>query len=82
MTKQEIIDMFDAMFWIPSSYKRIRSDISTQNIKDFIFDTIMPEVLKSIILPEEEETNYSSLTRNNYSKYIKQKVKELYNINL
>ena len=51
-------------------------------LKDFIFETIIPEVLKSMLVYEWHWINPIIEKRKYANKLIKQKAKELYNINL
>jgi hypothetical protein len=43
---------------------------------------LIPEVLKSVMLEKREENNHINLAYNNYWKYIKNKAKEQFNIDL
>ena len=84
MNKEELeklIDNEDFMetYWL---YEDREEYFSKDKLKQFIFETIIPEVLKSVILEKREENNHIDLAYNNYWKYIKNKAKELYNINL
>ena len=85
MNREELIKMFNDKFkelWI-------QSDLHQRWVlRDFIFDTIIPEVLRSII-PElqntqtnDDEINSMRYWSNDCIYFIKQISKELYNINL
>jgi hypothetical protein len=86
MNREELEKMFDDKFPLERSqiwdWKVFQRTPSPEAVKQFIFETIIPEVLKSVMLEKREENNHIDLAYNNYWKYIKNKAKELYNINL
>ncbi len=81
MNKEQLEKMFDEKYWNELN-DRWNLDWLRNELKQFIFSTIIPEVLKSITLVKREETNHIDLAFNNYWKYIKQQAKELYWIDL
>ena len=89
MNREELEKMFDEIFsnlYEEEDYMdwSIWNNEKTDEVKQFIFDTITLEVLKSVIPKEEVDyTNDSYSAWYNRSIFIiKQKAKELYNINL
>jgi hypothetical protein len=86
MNKKMIEKMFDEKFSLIWEGMPIISEnweiYELQDIKQFIFDTIIPEILKSVLLDKREENNHIDLAYNNYWKHIKNKAKELYWIDL
>lgn len=91
MNRQELEKMFDGMFFynFGNIYKEetVESKHSQCNkIKEFIFDTVIPEVLKNV-LGYELQLQSGNKDHENFEKgvcflenNIKQKAKELYNI--
>ena len=89
MNREELEKMFDEIFsnlYEEEDYMdwSIWNNEKTDEVKQFIFDTITLKVLKSVIPKEEVDyTNDSYSAWYNRSIFIiKQKAKELYNINL
>ena len=93
MNRRQLEKMFDEEFdlWttlVQNNFWEHRVN-NNNEVKDFIFDTIIPEVLKSVITKElvfdEKEENddwFYWLWHNHNLKMIKQKAKEQFNINL
>lgn len=94
-TREELEKMFDETFWdlwkvdlYNEEWKPIWYKNNTDEVKQFIFETIIPEVLKSIIKDLLKDSMYWEEENNPYwycddlDKYIKQKAKELYWIDL
>ena len=92
MNKEQLEKMFDDEFNVNTTnpiYDHYNFDNhSPHEIKDFIFETIIPEVLKSVI-PEyrntqtkDDEINSMRYWRNDCIEEVKQKAKELYWIEL
>jgi len=96
MNREEIEKMFDKTIWInsikdfESLWEKTKELLSYEDnrIKQFIFNTIIPEVIKEI-LPEfkdthtkDDEINSMRRGHNDCIQYIKQKAKELYWIDL
>ena len=81
MNKKELEKMFDEEFdelLKIDRWERGYDELDvTDEVKQFIFKTIIPEVLNSV-LPEWNKKSYIST----YKNYIKPKIKELYNIDL
>ena len=73
MNKEQIEKMFDEFY-----YERI---VNSEIIEDFIFDTVIPEVLESV-MPEENQAGIATWKYTECIEDIKQKAKELYNITL
>ena len=76
MNREELEKMFNEKFWVKEwkiNFVCWKKDLP-EEIKDFIFDTIIPKVLREI----SPRTDYGFCDKNQ----IKQKAKELYNINL
>jgi hypothetical protein len=91
MNRQELeklIDKIDCTWsseqWCECWSKLICSD----RAKEFIFDTIIPEVLNSLFYDEKIEKMFYNVDKNFYDWYlekikdIEKQAKELYNINL
>lgn len=80
MTREELEKMFDEYF----EWKDEIEIINNIYIKQFIFETIIPEVLKSILLNEKHTDDNSEFDwwYNRCIDDIKQKAKELYWITL
>ena len=76
MSKTELEKMFDEKVTSMRIYDEYRNEI-TDDIKKFIFNELIFEVLNSV-LPKWNKQTYIST----YENYIKPKIKELYNINL
>lgn len=91
-TREELEKMFDETFWdlwnIDFNDDWNNNTYITDEVKQFIFETIMPEVLKSVIKDLLKDSMYWEEENNPYwycddlDKYIKQKAKELYWIDL
>lgn len=81
MNKEELIKMFDEK-------DLVYSDIQRKEIKSFIFETIIPEVLKSVIYSEGEMKMFKLVNEkqflwlNFYHENLKQKAKEQFWIEL
>ncbi len=73
-TREELEKMFDEKFGCI-----IWNQTEIDQINDFIFETIIVEVLKSIL---KENNKYNQNYVNDFNKSIKQKAKELYWIDL
>jgi hypothetical protein len=69
MNREEMEKMFYEKFTWDNLYE----------VKQFIFETIIPEVLKGML---KEDNKFHQTYVNDFNKWIKQKVKELYNITL
>ena len=102
MIREQLEKMFDEKFchkidkWFidydwTSSYTELKNWIDEKKLKQFIFETIIPEVLKSVMDDEvknicSKEINpilhWCDLWWNEILQNIKQKAKELYNITL
>ena len=93
MDKEEMMKMINEKFWIPSSYERLKDDVFVEDIKQFIFEEAIPEVLKSIIIKKEIIEFFEKSANSDLSSWyaywvrtcmseIKQKTKELYDIDL
>jgi len=86
MNREELEKMFDEVF--EEAYYRNHTHLK-YDVKQFIFDTIIPEVLKNVI-PEYKWSTQTKDDEINLMRYwhtdcindMKQKAKELYNINL
>ena len=76
MNREELEKMFDEKVTSMRIYDEYRNEI-TDDIKKFIFNELIFEVLNSV-LPKWNKQTYIST----YENYIKPKIKELYNINL
>ncbi len=82
MDKEDLEKMFDDKFSVETEWKTeyffwaINNDPSPDEIKQFIFETIIPEVLKNIIIKPEWFTDYE------YKEELKQQAKELYWIDI
>ena len=76
MNKEELEKIFDEKVTSMRIYDEYRNEI-TDDIKEFIFDTVIPEVLKSVMPWDNSNVAYYFSKDN-----IKQKVKEQFNINL
>lgn len=75
MNKEQLEKIFDEKFWIAPSYERIKHEVYTNDMKQFIFETIISEVLKSII---PNFTYNKDTTREDCFDEIKQRAKDLY----
>lgn len=77
MNREQLEKILKEKICITGSFWKIRDDIFIGDVKDFIFDIIIPEVLNSIIINKEWKLiNIDAIVN------IKQKAKELYNITL
>lgn len=76
MNREELEKMFDEKITSMRIYDEYKNEI-TDDIKKFIFNELIFEVLNSV-LPRWNKQTYIST----YENYIKPKIKELYNINL
>ena len=84
MKKEDLEEMFDERFSDISRSIEKNYDEDLWDVKDYFFETIIPEVLKSVIPTLERyavEWDYLWWI-NDAIKYSKQKAKELYNITL
>lgn len=82
MTKQELEKMFDDKFIEQFGDIRCVSPISTiPEIKQFIFETIIPEVISSLRIPNTE-WKYNNNYKNLINDYIKSQAKEFYDLDL
>lgn len=97
MTREELEKMFDKKFvnkidkWFSDydwtdRYTELKNWIDVKDIKIFIFETIIPELLKNVI-PEENNWSYALYDSwwndcINWNKWMKQKIKEKFWINL
>ena len=87
MNKEMIEKMYDEQVSWMIIYDENWDEI-TDTIKYFIFDTIIPEVLESVIYSENEMKMFKMVNEKQflwlkfYDENLKQKVKELYWINL
>jgi len=64
MNRKELEEMFEENFSYIETHTTFLSE--KDDIKTFIFDTIIPEVLKSVLLDKREENNHIDLAFNNY----------------
>lgn len=86
MNRNDLEKMFDENFSYIETHTTFLEE--KDNIKDFIFNTIMSEVLKSVIYSETEMKMFKSVNEkqflwlNFYHENLKQKAKEKFNINL
>lgn len=92
MNREILEKMFDEEFdlWttlVQNNFWEHRVN-NNNEVKEFIFDTIIPEVLKSVIKDLLKDSMYWEEENNPYwycddlDKYIKQKAKEIYWIDL
>lgn len=87
MNREELEKMFDERFTDIESLLRKNDWDDLSDIREFIFETIIPEVLKSVT-PEKMPDNKDIVTsamiywNNNCIDYVKNRAKELYNITL
>lgn len=89
-TRQELEKMFDEKFWdlwsIDFNNDWNNNTYITDDVKLFIFETIIPEVLKSVTIEIDwnwsNDFSKSKVSWNYIIKDIKQKAKELYWIDL
>lgn len=82
MNKQELEKMFDKKLNGQGLYCDGWSGekcYCTTMVKNFIFETVIPEVLRSIMMGEKDN---GDIVKGFTNEYIKHKAKELYNINL
>jgi hypothetical protein len=87
-TREELEKMFDELDkydfiqyeenWLDASYSKVNID----KIKQFIFESIIPEILKSVIPEEKEGYDDHTTIYNNCIYHTRQKAKELYWIDL
>ena len=93
--KEELEKMFDETFWdlwktdvYNEEWEPLWYINNNDEVKQFIFETIIPEVLYNLIEDENLDKMLYTTDRNFYDWYlekiedIKQKAKELYNIDL
>lgn len=80
MNKIELEKMFDDKFWYCFNKWVETDNITKDNIKLFIFETIIPEVLKSVIPKEYYLENINELSF--FERQIKEKAKEQFWIDL
>ena len=59
MNREQLEKMLKEKFCITGSFWKIRDDIFIDDIKVFIFDTIIPEVLKSVLPEWKWKTNFT-----------------------
>ena len=78
MNKQELEKLFDEKVTNMRIFDEYKNDI-TYKVKQFIFETIIPEVLKSM-LKEDKNTPLWEWLWFKAQQTIKQKAKELYNL--
>lgn len=82
MNRKELEKMFDERFGISQSYERIKDDVFMNDLKQFIFNEMIPEVLNSILPKYLSIEHYREYRNIDCVDDIKEKAKELYNINL
>ena len=81
MNKEQLEKMFDKQNFYETWYRSWEEYVNFEEIKQFIFNEIIPEVLNSMLEINSERSNdftKSKISWNNIFKDIKQKAKELY----
>lgn len=76
-TREELEKMFDEKFEIHKMPNRYNRDI-----KQFIFETIIQEVLNNFIINTDDNISIELYYNDLFNEKFKQKAKELYNITL
>ena len=79
MNREELEKMFDEYFWKYAERWKTVPAFDDNNVKQFVFETIIPEVLKNM-LREITPTNERYLK--DWNKWLKKQAKEQFNIDL
>ena len=82
MTREQLEKDFDEKFCIPESFERLKDDVYSDEIKTYVFNELIPEVLREIKPKQQLWFSIYNSWYNACLEEIRKKAKDKFNIDL